>query len=43
MEAWEDLEAWGGSFLESILRYSGLQVGGLGSKLEAWDALLEPI
>ena len=33
----------GGSFLESILRYFGLQVGGLGSKLEAWEALLESI
>ena len=46
LEAWRlgwDLGGLGGSFLESILRYFGLQVGGLGSKLEAWEALLESI
>ena len=31
----------GGRLLESILKCFGLQVEGLGSKLEAWEVLLE--
>ena len=33
----------GGSLLESISGCFGLQVGGLGSNMEAWETLLESI
>ena len=38
--AWAE---WFVCLLESFLRCFGLQVGGLGSKLEAWEALLASI